>query len=102
MTDRRIDRIHDVVHLPGDSQVDRKALVLPPGNFELFDPFLMLAEDWFSRPGFDWHPHRGIETVGTASTGGGPHRTSTPVIDGPTAGGRSRPQSVHTGVPKKG
>ena len=63
MTARRIDRIHDVVHLPGDSQVDRKALVIPPGNFELFDPFLMLAEDWFSRPGFDWHPHRGIETV---------------------------------------
>ena len=60
---RRIDRIHDVLHLPGDSQVDRKALVIPPGNFELFDPFLMLAEDWFSSPGFDWHPHRGIETV---------------------------------------
>jgi redox-sensitive bicupin YhaK (pirin superfamily) len=63
MTQRRIDRIHDVLHLPGDGQVDRKALVIPPGNFELFDPFLMLAEDWFSRPGFDWHPHRGIETV---------------------------------------
>jgi quercetin 2,3-dioxygenase len=60
---RRIDRQHDVVHLGGDSQVDRKALVIPPGNFELFDPFLMLAEDWFSTPGFDWHPHRGIETV---------------------------------------
>lgn len=60
---RRIDRLHDVLHLPGDSQVDRKALVIPPGNFELFDPFLMLAEDWFSSPGFDWHPHRGIETV---------------------------------------
>src|SRR3954447_5297286 len=62
-TTRRIDRIHDVVHLGGDSQVDRKALVLPPGHFDLFDPFLMLAEDWFSTPGFDWHPHRGIETV---------------------------------------
>lgn len=60
---RRIDRTHDVLHLPGDGQVDRKALVIPPGNFELFDPFLMLAEDWFSTPGFDWHPHRGIETV---------------------------------------
>jgi redox-sensitive bicupin YhaK (pirin superfamily) len=22
-----------------------------------------LAEDWFSAPGFEWHPHRGIETV---------------------------------------
>ena len=27
------------------------------------DPFLALAEDWFSEPGFEWHPHRGIETV---------------------------------------
>src|SRR5687768_8148538 len=63
MTQRRVDRIHDVVALGGDSQVDRKSLVIPPGNFELFDPFLMLAEDWFSTPGFDWHPHRGIETV---------------------------------------
>jgi hypothetical protein len=60
---RRIDRHHGVVHLGGDAQVDRKALVIPPGSFELFDPFLMLAEDWFSAPGFDWHPHRGIETV---------------------------------------
>ena len=60
---RRIDRHHDVLELGGDGQVDRKAIVIPPGNWELFDPFLMLAEDWFSRPGFDWHPHRGIETV---------------------------------------
>jgi hypothetical protein len=29
----------------------------------LTDPFLLLAEDWFSRSGFQWHPHRGLETV---------------------------------------
>jgi quercetin 2,3-dioxygenase len=63
ITRRRVDRRHGVVALGRDSQVDRKALVIPPGSFELFDPFLMLAEDWFSTPGFDWHPHRGIETV---------------------------------------
>ena len=27
------------------------------------DPFLLLSEDWFSTPGFEWHPHRGLETV---------------------------------------
>ncbi|MGW2564406.1 pirin family protein [Streptomyces sp. NPDC001514] len=30
---------------------------------ELTDPFLLLSEDWFSSPGFEWHPHRGLETV---------------------------------------
>jgi redox-sensitive bicupin YhaK (pirin superfamily) len=60
---RGVDHVHGILELGPDGQVDRKAIVLPPGNFERFDPFLMLAEDWFSRPGFDWHPHRGIETV---------------------------------------
>jgi redox-sensitive bicupin YhaK (pirin superfamily) len=69
VTQRSIDRVHGVRHLGGDSQVDRKAIVIPPGNWDLFDPFLMLAEDWFSAPGFDWHPHRGIETVTTVLDG---------------------------------
>ncbi|WP_270170585.1 pirin family protein [Paenibacillus sp. SYP-B4298] len=34
-----------------------------PGNWEKYDPFLFLAEDWFQRGSFDTHPHRGIETV---------------------------------------
>ena len=25
--------------------------------------FLVLSEDWFSTPGFEWHPHSGLETV---------------------------------------
>ena len=29
----------------------------------LTDPFLLLSEDWFSTTGFEWHPHRGVETV---------------------------------------
>jgi redox-sensitive bicupin YhaK (pirin superfamily) len=62
-TGRRLDRSHGITTLGGDTQVDAKALILPPGNFDLFDPFLLLSEDWFSTPGFDWHPHRGIETV---------------------------------------
>jgi redox-sensitive bicupin YhaK (pirin superfamily) len=60
---RRIDRTHGVTALGPDAQVDNKALVIPPGKFALADPFLLLSEDWFSSPGFEWHPHRGLETV---------------------------------------
>ncbi|HVE84981.1 MAG TPA: pirin family protein [Myxococcales bacterium] len=49
--------------LGADEQVDDKALVLQPDTWAEHDPFLMMAEDWFSSVGFDWHPHRGIETV---------------------------------------
>jgi redox-sensitive bicupin YhaK (pirin superfamily) len=45
------------------SPTHSNSLVLEPGNWEEFDPFLMLAEDWFQRGSFDVHPHRGIETV---------------------------------------
>lgn len=60
---RRIDRVHGVTRLGPDRQVDDKALVIAPTDVTLTDPFLALAEDWFSAPGFDWHPHRGLETV---------------------------------------
>ncbi len=60
---RRIDRTHGVRALGPDAQVDNKALVIAPGDFALSDPFLLMSEDWFSSPGFDWHPHRGLETV---------------------------------------
>jgi hypothetical protein len=49
-TPRTIDLLLDTVDLPGDGQVDRKRIVLQPGNWELFDPFLMMAEDWFTKP----------------------------------------------------
>ncbi|CAG8672161.1 11515_t:CDS:2 [Funneliformis caledonium] len=39
-------------------------MILPLNKWELHDPFLMCAEDWFRYPGgFDLHPHRGFETV---------------------------------------
>jgi redox-sensitive bicupin YhaK (pirin superfamily) len=44
-------------------QVDDKYIVLEPGKWTETDPFLLLPEDWFSTSGFDWHPHRGIETI---------------------------------------
>lgn len=45
------------------SDVHSAALVLPPGNWEAFDPFLGMAEDVMRKGAFDYHPHRGIETV---------------------------------------
>jgi quercetin 2,3-dioxygenase len=38
--------------------VDRITEKIPAGKDSL-----TLSGDWFSRPGFDWHPHRGVETV---------------------------------------
>lgn len=46
-----------------DEQADNKAILLQPGRWEDYDPFLIMAEDWFSTQGFDWHPHRGIESI---------------------------------------
>jgi redox-sensitive bicupin YhaK (pirin superfamily) len=41
-----------------------KRLIIPPGNWDAADPFLLMVEDFFHTPeGFPDHPHRGIETV---------------------------------------
>jgi redox-sensitive bicupin YhaK (pirin superfamily) len=60
---RTVARVTSSQRLGPDAQVDDKALVIMPDDPALTDPFLVLAEDWFSKPGFNWHPHRGIETV---------------------------------------
>ena len=33
------------------------------GYWERFDPFSFMAEDFMKKGAFDYHPHRGIETV---------------------------------------
>ena len=63
ITRRTVAPIEDRLHLGPDAQVDDKSLLFTPAAPELTDPFLVLAEDRFSSPGFDWHPHRGLETV---------------------------------------
>jgi quercetin 2,3-dioxygenase len=61
---RAVRTVEDVLHLPADGQVDSKAILLMPGEWERHDPFLLCAEDRFHRPGgFQAHPHRGFETV---------------------------------------
>lgn len=56
-------------HLGPDAQSDDKSLIFIPGDPAVTDPFLPLVEDRFSTAGFDWHPHRGIETVTTVLDG---------------------------------
>ena len=60
---RAVSRVTTRQRLGPDAQVDDKALIIAPDDPSLTDPFLALAEDWFSEPGFEWHPHRGLETI---------------------------------------
>ena len=60
---RTVDRVGDGLHAGPDAQVDDKRLLIAPTEPACTDPFLVLVEDWFSAPGFEWHPHRGLETV---------------------------------------
>ena len=63
LKERYIAKVSDRIHYGEDEQADDKYIVLEPGKWTETDPFLLLAEDWFSTNGFDWHPHRGIETI---------------------------------------
>src|SRR4051794_28793921 len=61
--ERNISKISERHFIGKDEQADNKAILLQPGYWTEYDPFLLMAEDWFSTGGFDWHPHRGIETI---------------------------------------
>ena len=63
VAERRVARVESKVHTGGDAQVDDRNVAIMPLTPAATDPFLLLGEDWFSTSGFDWHPHRGIETV---------------------------------------
>ncbi|MGZ0085654.1 pirin family protein [Caldibacillus thermoamylovorans] len=51
------------VQMTAHSPIHQSGPVLEPGNWQEYDPFLLLMEDIFQRGAFDVHPHRGIETV---------------------------------------
>ena len=46
-----------------DTPIHRARVILMPGNWQRFDPFLLMVEDYMKKGAFDYHPHRGIETV---------------------------------------
>ncbi len=59
-----IHSLYNVQPLEGNEQSERKNMVIEPGRFQEYDPFLLLFEDWIGpKNGFDDHPHRGMETV---------------------------------------
>jgi redox-sensitive bicupin YhaK (pirin superfamily) len=62
MFQRDISRVWKVIHRQ-NSPTHKNGFILEPGNWEEYDPFLMLAEDWFQKGTFELHPHRGMETV---------------------------------------
>lgn len=68
-TRRTVARVETKRRLGPDAQVDDKAMIIGPDAPGRTDPFLVLSEDWFSSPGFEWHPHRGVETVTTVLDG---------------------------------
>ncbi|MDQ4073304.1 MAG: pirin family protein [Thermoproteota archaeon] len=74
--ERTISKVFDRHFVGEDEQADNKAILLEPGHWKEFDPFLLLAEDWFSTRGFEWHPHRGIETITIVLDGELEHRDS--------------------------
>ncbi|MBT2699485.1 pirin family protein [Bacillus sp. ISL-40] len=59
---RGIDRVWTVQHHQ-NSPIHIAGMVLDPNQMKESDPFLFLAEDFFKKGTFDFHPHRGIETV---------------------------------------
>ncbi|MEK4875014.1 pirin family protein [Bacillus sp. FSL W8-0102] len=64
MNERGIRRIQSVnLKLKQNNPIHQNGYVLEPGNWKEYDPFLMLMEDVFQKGAFDFHPHRGIETV---------------------------------------
>ncbi|MEU8081627.1 pirin family protein [Catellatospora citrea] len=66
---RKVNRIDTKTRFGPNDQVDDRAVLIAPNRPALTDPFLLLSEDWFSSPGFEWHPHRGLETVTTVLDG---------------------------------
>lgn len=74
---RTVSRVTTPIEYPGDSQVNARKMILPMGQYQQTDPFIMLGEDWFDASGgFDTHPHRGFETVTFALEGAIRHRDS--------------------------
>jgi redox-sensitive bicupin YhaK (pirin superfamily) len=61
--ERSVRCIAETTVHPGMNPQHRVRMVLEPGNWKEYDPFLMLAEDWFVPGTFGDHPHRGFETV---------------------------------------
>jgi quercetin 2,3-dioxygenase len=62
ITERKIQEKWEVYsHI--DTPIHKASVILPPGDWQRFDPFLLMVEDYMKKGAFDYHPHRGMETV---------------------------------------
>ncbi|KMJ60403.1 pirin [Bacillus sp. LL01] len=63
-TAKRLIRDHWKVQYknPGYPHV-QQGWVLPPERMTDYDPFILMADDWFKRGTFSDHPHRGFQTI---------------------------------------
>lgn len=59
---RAVGRVDTPQASGGNPQTDKSAMVMP-FDFENGDPIIGMVDDWYSTAGFDWHPHRGFETI---------------------------------------
>jgi redox-sensitive bicupin YhaK (pirin superfamily) len=71
---RALDRVVGPFPMAAHEQADAYARLISPEERRSADPFLYLSNAWFSRVGFDWHPHRGFETVTMVLDGELEHR----------------------------
>ncbi|MDB4895836.1 MAG: pirin [Firmicutes bacterium] len=76
LSQRGISRVWNVTHRSPGGPHKRQGFVLEPGHWQEFDPFLLMAEDWFQTGTFGDHPHRGMETVTVVLDGHLQHRDS--------------------------
>src|SRR5271170_4091305 len=60
---RGVAKVTDSEIGPGMTPSHRVRPLVHDGDFANCDPFLFLMEDWFDSHVFEFHPHRGIETV---------------------------------------
>ncbi|MCM4084293.1 pirin family protein [Paractinoplanes hotanensis] len=60
---RKVHRVLDKVELGRTAMSAHSSMIISPGRNDWTDPFLLMGEELVNQPGFDWHPHRGLETV---------------------------------------
>jgi quercetin 2,3-dioxygenase len=74
---RAVDRVEDGLHAGPDAEVDDRWVHIRPTEPARTGPFRVLTEERFTTPGFETHPHRGIETVTVVLDGALAHADST-------------------------
>ena len=66
---RHVDRVTNKVDHGATAQADSSSIIIAPADVRRIDPFLIMGEEWWRTPVFDWHPHRGIETISVVLDG---------------------------------